>query len=216
MKTLILICLLFIVGCQSKTYTASDFNIETVVSAVDYNANGQNDYLDILAGAKLDAQNKPTYDSTYVAGGYPQEDKGVCTDLIWRAFREAGYSLKDMIDYDIVNNPDDYRFIESPDPNIDFRRVPNLVDFFDQYAESLTLDIHDIEQWQPGDIVVFSNEKHIGILSDLRNEKGIPYVLHNSGQSNREEDYLQRNPVIRHYRFNSQKIDEKVLFPFNP
>ena len=74
-------------------YTAEDFGIQTVTSPVDYNGNGVDDYTDILLGARKDAKQKPRYDGAYVDGGYPPEDTGVCTDLIWRAFREAGYSL---------------------------------------------------------------------------------------------------------------------------
>lgn len=110
-----------------KTYTAEDFNIQTVTSTVDYNKNGVDDYTDILLGARKDAENHPSYESAYYAGGYPPEDIGVCTDVIWRAFKNAGYSLKDMVNNDIAENTDQYlRVTGDPDPNIDFRRVPNL------------------------------------------------------------------------------------------
>ena len=55
--------------------------------------------------------------------------------------------------------------------NIDFRRVGNLYVFFHKYAESLTLDISKIEEWQPGDIVVFGSMKHIGIISDKKKQE---------------------------------------------
>lgn len=31
-------------------------------------------------------------------GGYPPDNIGVCIDVVWRAFANAGYSLKDMVD----------------------------------------------------------------------------------------------------------------------
>ena len=162
-------------------YTAEDFGITTVVSEIDANHNGIDDYQDILLGARIDAENHPTYDGRYWDTGYPPDDIGVCTDVIWRAFKNAGYNLREMVDQDIkISNEDDYH-IKYPDSNIDFRRVGNLYVFFSKYAQSLTLDIHDISEWQPGDIVVFGNYKHIGIISDKRNRKGIPYVIHNSG-----------------------------------
>ena len=91
-----------------RTYTAERFGIETVKSEVDFNQNGIDDYTDILLGARKDAENHPTYNSAYYAGGYPPDDIGVCTDVVWRAFKNAGYSLRDMVDRDIFNNPDEY------------------------------------------------------------------------------------------------------------
>lgn len=195
---------------QGKKYTASDFNIEIVTSIVDYNNNGIDDYTDILNGAKIDAKNKPKYKSVYYAGGYPPDNIGVCTDVIWRAFKNAGYSLKDMVDKDIQNNIDDYN-IDIVDNNIDFRRVVNLRVFFDKYATTLTNDIFDINEWMPGDIVIFGNNKHIGIVSNYRNSKGIAYIIHNGGQPVREENYLVRAKVTKHYRFDTSKIDDNIL-----
>lgn len=194
-------------------YSASDFDIEVLESNIDYDKDGIDDYMDIMLGARIDAENHPIYDGSYVAGGYPNDNRGVCADVIWRAFKNAGYILKDKIDEDIRNNPSDYPGLDSrPDPNIDFRRVRNLKVFFDKYAESLTLDIYDIEEWQPGDIVVFGrNYKHIGIISDRRNKDGIPYLIHNSNQLNREEDALVRwtnhQKVTGHYRWNGGYYD---------
>lgn len=197
-----------------KKYHDKDFGITTIKSMVDYNQNGIDDYTDILNGAKIDAYNKPKYKSVYYNGGYPPEDEGVCTDLIWRAFKEAGYSLKDMVDNDIEKNKDDYH-IKMADKNIDFRRVVNLRVFFDKYATILTNDINDIDEWMSGDIVIFGNNNHIGIVSDYRNKKGITYILHNGGQPIREEDYLKRGKVTRHYRFDASKIDSSVIFSFD-
>lgn len=197
-----------------RKYTASEFNIKTLISTVDFNNNGIDDYTDILNGAKKDAKNKPKYKSEYYANGYPPDNIGVCSDVIWRAFKNAGYSLKDMIDRDIENNNDDYN-IGIIDKNIDFRRVVNLRVFFDKYAITLTNDINDIDEWQPGDIVIFGNNKHIGIVSNYRNRNGISYIIHNGGQPVREEDYLKRANVTKHYRFDASKIDNNILIPWN-
>ena len=185
-------------------YTAEDFGIETIISKTDYDNDGIDDYTDILEGAKIEAQKKPTYRSVYYVGGYPPDGEGVCTDVIWRALKNAGYSLKDMVDEDIKKNVNKYpRVGGKPDPNIDFRRVPNLKVYFERNHITLTNDLSKIEEWQPGDIVVFGS-KHIGIISDKRNEKGIPYLLHNGGQPIREEDILERynayDPITGHYR----------------
>ena len=217
---LILICVslpfLFLLYESHKTYyTAEDFNITTVISSVDANSNGVDDYTDILIGARMDAEVHPTYDGRYWDTGYPPDDIGVCTDVIWRAFKNAGYNLRAMVDHDIdISNDEDYH-IEYPDSNIDFRRVGNLEIFFSKYATNLTLDINEIEEWQPGDIVVFDS-RHIGIISDKRNREGEPYVIHNSGQPLREEDILRKrseeDPISGHFRWDASKIEDILVY----
>lgn len=194
-----------------KIYNAEDFNIKTIRSSVDFNGNGRDDYTDILLGARADAKNHPTYNGKYYDGGYPPDDIGVCSDVVWRAFKNAGYSLKSMVDYDISNRPEAYPNIDKPDSNIDFRRVRNLKIFFEKYAVSLTKNLDKISEWQPGDIVIFGKDKHIGIVSDKRNKEGRPYIIHNGGQPNREEDYLGRATVTGHYRFDASKIENDML-----
>ena len=197
------------------TFSAKHFDIETVHSDVDFNNNGIDDYTDILLGARLDAQNHPEYDSRYWAEGYPPDNIGVCTDVVWRAFKNAGYSLRDMVDKDIQLYPQDYPNIIKRDNNIDFRRVVNLRVFFDKYGQELTLDINETDQWQPGDIVIFGNNKHIGIVSDKRNFKGHTYIIHNGGQPNREEDYFKRGEVTGHYRFDASLLSEEILIAWS-
>lgn len=152
----------------------------------------------------------PRYRSEYYAGGYPPVHEGVCTDVIWRAFRDAGYDLKVMVDADIrAHLPAYWRVEGSPDANIDFRRVPNLDVFLKRYAQILTTeiipgDVENLAQWQPGDIVVWDRPiEHIGIISDRRRKDGVPYVLHNAGPVASEADILQvwRSKLIGHYRF---------------
>ena len=193
--------------------------IERVISPVDFNGNGIDDYTDILIGARKDAAIHPRYDSSYQPNGYPPDDVGVCADVIWRALREAGYSLRYMVDRDIRYNTWRYPQIdkgkEKRDNKIDFRRVRNLRIFFDEYAVILTRDIYEIEEWQPGDIVIFNNNTHIGIVSDKRNERGVPYIIHNGGQAEREQDYLEGDhKVAAHYRFDASKIPEDMLIPW--
>lgn len=200
----ILITRLLIYQKNKNVYYANDFDIETVISKTDYDNDGIDDYTDILQGAKIEAENKPTYKSAYYSGGYPPDNEGVCTDVIWRALKNAGYLLKDMVDEDIKNNVDKYPRVDGkPDSNIDFRRVPNLKVYFERNQINLTTDLSKIEEWQPGDIVVFGSS-HIGIISDKRNKKGIPYLLHNGGQPLREEDILEvynkYKPITGHYR----------------
>lgn len=191
---------------NEKSYTASDFGIVEVKSNHDENQNGIDDLTDILLGARREAETHPIYKSAYYSGGYPPDTEGVCTDTIWRAFKNAGYSLKDMVDEDIRENIELYPRVEKIDSNIDFRRVKNLKVFFERHSLVLTNDITKIKKWMPGDIVVFGRDySHIAIVSDKRNKDGIPWIIHNAGQKNREEDALyywsKTSTVTGHYRF---------------
>lgn len=165
---------------------------------------------DIVEGARKDAIVKPAYKSEYYRGGYPPDHEGVCTDVIWRAFKNAGYNLKDMVDKDIRENTRDYPRVEGkPDPNIDFRRVKNLVPFFKKYATTLSIEVapwnvENLKQWQGGDIVVFGPPlEHIAIISDIRRKDGVPYIIHNGGPYTKEEDRLLTWPskITHHFRF---------------
>lgn len=184
----------------NKGYTDKDFGITFTKSEVDKNNNGIDDYTDILNGAKKFIKDKPPYKSKYYVGGYPTDKYAVCTDIIWYAMKNAGYDLKTAVDTDIAANTKEYfETSETPDPNIDFRRVRNLDTFFTRNALSLTLDTKDIKEWQAGDIVVFDNS-HIGITSDKRNKDGIPYIIHQSPHKKGEEDKLCKYPIKGHYR----------------
>ena len=207
----------FVLHIFNPVKEAKDFNIETIKSMVDFNQNGIDDYSDFVLGAREDAKNKPRYDGRYQENGYPPDDVGVCTDVIWRAFKNAGYSLRDMIDTDIGANIDKYPRVEGkPDSKIDFRRVPNLQSFFERHAQILTLDTSEIAEWQPGDIVTFGSN-HVAMISDKRNSEGVPYIIHNAGQPFREEDALIKSgfkEISGHYRFDASKVDEKLLLKF--
>lgn len=159
----------------------------------------------LILGARKDALAMPAYVNAYYAGGYPPENEGTCTDLVWRAFMEADIVLKDLVDEDIKTNRERYKHIAYRDPNIDFRRVQNLAIFFENNAEILTTDVYDTQAWQAGDIVVFGNYEHIGIVSDIRNANDIPYLIHNNDQPIREEDRLEYGSytmgIKAHYRY---------------
>ncbi len=191
---------------KEKTYTNADFGIDTVISPIDFNQNGIDDYTDIVNGAILEGKKRPKYHSAYYDSGYPKEGEGVCTDLVWRALKHAGYDLKSLVDEDIKNHKEEYTRIDVIDSNIDFRRVYNLHVFFERNTLSLTTDICKIEEFQPGDILIFANDKHIGIVSNKRNKKGVPYLLHHTGSpinrlNNLEENILSSYKIIGHYRF---------------
>lgn len=208
----VLIAKFYLYPKYKPAYYAEDFDIEVIKSTNDTNNNGIDDYTDILNGAKKEAEAKPVYKSVYYAGGYPPDSEGVCTDTVWRAFKNAGIMLKDLVDKDIKENIKLYPRVEGKqDRNIDFRRVKNLKVFFDRYAINLTKDPYDIDEWMPGDIVIFGTD-HIGIISDKRNEDGVSYLIHNAGQPLREEDALliwhEKSPITGHYRFDYNRYKE--------
>lgn len=186
----------------------------TFTSSVDANGNGVDDYTDIVRGARNDAEAMPTYDTGYYQGGYPPSDRGACTDVVWRAFANAGYDLKAMVDADIAARPQAYsRVISKPDPNIDFRRTGVLDVFFSTYGVTLGTDIHG-DDWEQGDIVVFEHTRHIGVVSDRRDKQGMPLIIHNMGQKQRENDYLAfrtHMAVTGHYRFDASRVPQSVI-----
>lgn len=175
------------------------FGIEPFISSIDKDQDGIDDQSDILNHVYDYIETKPKYESKYYEGGYPNDEYGVCTDLVAIALKNAGYDLMELVNLDILNHPDDYD-IEIVDKNIDFRRVRNLMVYFKNHAISLTTDINDIDEWHGGDIVIF--KEHIGILSSKRNYKGIPLLIHhgNPFQIRYEEDVLERYEILGHYR----------------
>lgn len=183
-----------------KTYTNRDFNIETYTSKIDKDNDGLDDQTDILQNTRKYIAKHPKYKSKYYETGYPNDNYGVCTDVVAFALLDAGYDLKELVNEDIKKHKNLYN-IDVIDKNIDFRRVKNLQVYFKNNAISLTTDISDIKAWQGGDIVIF--KKHIGIVSDKRNKKGITYIIHHANelQINYEEDILEkRNDIVGHYR----------------
>ena len=183
-----------------KKYTNEDFNIKTYISKTDKDDDGIDDQTDILNHARNYIKTNPKYKSKYYATGYPNDEYGVCTDVVAFALQGAGYDLMNLVNEHIKTNRNLYD-IDVIDKNIDFRRVQNLKVYLDNNAIILTNDINKIKEWQGGDIVVFKN--HIGIVSDKRNKKGISFIIHHANPYQRyyEEDILEyRNDIIGHYR----------------
>ena len=183
-----------------KKYTNEDFNIKTYISKTDKDNDGIDDQTDILNNVRDYIKTNPKYKSKYYATGYPNDEYGVCTDVVAFGLKGAGYDLMNLVNEHIKSNRNLYD-IDVIDKNIDFRRVRNLKVYLDNNAIALTNDINKIKEWQGGDIVVFKN--HIGIVSDKRNKKGVPFIIHHANPYQRyyEEDILEyRNNIIGHYR----------------
>lgn len=203
--TIILFCIGLIViiilnNLLSKKYSNEDFNIKTYISNLDQDSDGIDDQSDILNNAFEYVEKRPKYKSKYYSTGYSNDEYGVCSDVVAISLKNAGYDLMNLVNEHILKNKELYD-IEVVDKNIDFRRVINLNVYFKNTAITLTNDINIIDEWQGGDIVVFKH--HIGIVSNHRNKRGIPYIIHHANifQMNYEEDILEhRNDIIGHYR----------------
>lgn len=184
--------------------------IPTIDCPIDKDGDGLDDLKDIVGGAKAEVQRRPQYRDAYYQKGYPPESEGVCTDVVWRAFRDAGYDLKGLVDEDIRVNLGRYPRVQGkPEPNIDFRRVSNLVVYFQRNSQELTREIkpdqvENLTRWQAGDIVTYGlPHEHIAIVSDKRRSDGVPYILHNAGPIPSEADQLESwpAPITGHFRF---------------
>lgn len=207
-KKTILLILLFTIFCgylafyiDNIQYTNQDFDIPTYISTKDIDNDGLDDQSDILLNVRNYIATKPKYKSKYYGSGYPDDEYGVCTDVVAQGLLGAGYNLMELVNEDIYTNRDDYN-IDIVDKNIDFRRVRNLKVYFKNTAIPLTTNIYEVSEWQGGDIVIF--EKHIGIISDKRNRKGIPFLIHHGSnfQLQYEENNLERlkDEIVGHYR----------------
>ena len=152
-----------------------------------------------------------SYDPAYVTLAYPGGDvpkeRGVCTDVIIRAFRDSlSQDLQKLVHEDMRANFSAYPRnwgLSRPDKNIDHRRVPNLQAFFKRRGLSLPVT-KDPADYLPGDLVTCTvppNLPHIMIVADKKTDKGIPLVIHNIGSGAREEDILFTYPLTGHYRW---------------
>jgi len=151
------------------------------------------------------------YDPSYFKIPYPNGDvpanSGVCTDVVIRAYRVVGIDLQKEVHEDMERHFDlypDHWGLKKPDPNIDHRRVPNLMTFFLRHGRSLSLD-NDPLEYLPGDIVCWdlgSGILHIGVVSSRRTRDADRYmVVHNIGAGQVMEDVLFSNKIIGHYRY---------------
>ncbi len=196
-------------GCSASSgarLADADFGIATYVSPYDADADGMDDQADILASARAYLDTKPQYGSAYYDGGWPNDGQGVCTDVVAYGLLGAGYNLQELVDADVRAHPEAYD-IEKPDANIDYRRVRNLIVYLNRHATPLTCDTSEIDQWQGGDIVAYT--EHIGLVSDARNDGGVPWLIHHErpGQKSYEENRLASwGKVVGHWRWNAELL----------
>lgn len=150
------------------------------------------------------------YDPAYVALDYPggdvPADRGVCTDVVVRAYRDAfGFDLQRAVHRDMAAAFEAYPGIwglPRPDRNIDHRRVPNLETFLERQGAERRIS----DGWQPGDLFTGrlreSNLPHIAVVSDRRAwDTGRLKLIHNIGRGTEESDMMPVFVAQRRFRF---------------
>lgn len=150
-----------------------------------------------------------TYDPAYVELPYPGGDvpfdRGVCTDVVVRALRTQGLDLQRAMHEDMQAHFADYPQqwgLAAPNANIDHRRVPNQMRWFQRQGWSRPITTQPAD-YAAGDIVAWklnSGPLHIGIVSDRKTPAGTPLVIHNIGNGTQEDDLLFQHAIIGHYR----------------
>jgi uncharacterized protein len=148
------------------------------------------------------------YDPSYVRLAYPGGDvpleRGVCADVVIRAFRAVGVDLQVAVHEDMRAHFSAYPKnwgLRGPDRNIDHRRVPNLMRYFERQGRRLSLD----GAYEPGDVVAWrlpNGLHHIGVVAEDRvPRQARPFVVHNIGAGTQKEDVLYAFEIIGHYRW---------------
>lgn len=168
-------------------------------------------YVQLADSATVLTKQRVQYDPSYFRIDYPNgdvpADKGVCTDVIIRAYRKFKVDLQKEVHLDMKANFEKYPKnwgLNHPDKNIDHRRVPNLMRFFERHGvvKPITQDAND---YHPGDIVCWNLSGglvHIGIVSRRKSSDEKRYlIVHNIGSGQVLEDILFKYKIIGHYRY---------------
>ena len=156
-------------------------------------------------------EQKVQYDPSYFSVDYPNgdvpENKGVCTDVIIRAYRKMGIDLQKLVHEDMKSNFHEYPNnwgLKTTDRNIDHRRVPNLMTYFRRNNAELKIT-NDPNDYKPGNVVAWDLGRgltHIGIVVDKKSKDGKRYlIVHNIGSGQVIEDVLFDFKIIGHYKY---------------
>ena len=177
-------------------------------------------FLDKLVEAAVERTNHQVrYDASYFVIDYPGGDVpaevGVCTDEVIRSYRAVGVDLQKEVHEDMAREFSAYPRkwgLKKPDANIDHRRVPNLMTFFERRGASLPVT-EDARDYRPGDVVTWdlnSQMTHIGIVVNVPSEADPSrmLVVHNIGAGPQMEDVLFSWKITGHYRYTGPKADE--------
>jgi uncharacterized protein YijF (DUF1287 family) len=199
-------------GCHQSRHAASSdpaLPVHPVFKNLPQNASPE--LKKLVDGAVVQAGITTGYDPSYVSISYPNGDvpikTGVCSDVIVRAFRKVGIDLQKEVHEDMTHAWNAYpkRWgLSGPDPNIDHRRVLNLMTYFSRQGKSLPITTEP-DDYLPGDIVAWDlggGTYHIGMVTNLLSEsKRECLIVHNIGEGTRVEDVLLKWAIKGHYRY---------------
>jgi len=153
----------------------------------------------------------PGYEKLAYPGGDVPLERGVCSDVVVRAYRAAlQMDLQKLVHEDMILNFAGYPRLwglKRPDSSIDHRRVPNLQTYFKRMGYALPVT-REAKDYKPGDLVTCTlppNLPHIMIVSDRTNAGRVPLVIHNIGAGAKEEDRLFEFPLTGHYRIKTNE-----------
>ena len=175
-------------------------------------AAAQVNFYDKLSSAAIElTKQNVVYDPSYFTIDYPNGDvpanKGVCTDVVIRAYRKMGIDLQKEVHEDMKANFQKYPNnwgLSKPDKNIDHRRVPNLMVFFSRHGQIKSITDRATD-YIPGDIVCWNlggGITHIGIVVNKRSVDTKRYlIVHNIGAGQVFQDCLFDYKIIGHYRY---------------
>jgi len=202
-------------GLKYSSFTKAGFINQYALKhapSPDLSENKSKSFYDALA-AKAEDRLKAsvTYDGRYYKIGYPMGDVpsniGVCTDVVIRSYRALGIDLQEKVHIDMKNNFLSYPKmwgLTSPDTNIDHRRVPNLMTFFNRSGAALPITNNPVD-YGPGHVVAWDlggGIMHIGIVSSKKSSKsGNPLIVHNIGLGPKLEDILFYYKIIGYYKY---------------
>lgn len=173
---------------------------------------GQANFYQKLADSALTlTKDAVVYDGSYFQISYPNGDvpanKGVCTDVVIRAYRKLGIDLQKEVHEDMKASFSKYPKLwglSNPDKNIDHRRVPNLMTFFERKGIRMQITTSG-KNYLPGDIVCWNLDgglSHIGIVSKKKTKDRERFlIIHNIGAGQVLEDCLFKFKIIGHYRY---------------
>ncbi|MDG1825633.1 MAG: DUF1287 domain-containing protein [Henriciella sp.] len=161
----------------------------------------------LITSARAQVGVTTMYDPAYVKLDYPGGDvsreRGVCIDVVIRAYRDSfEFDFQENIHLDMKTNfglyPKTWGLTRT-DRNIDHRRVPNMETWLQRHDHELPA-----KDWQPGDIItcrVGGRLPHIGILSNRRGRNGNLLAIHNIGLGTLEDSRIWDYGNRRRFRF---------------
>lgn len=168
----------------------------------------------LALAAERQTETRVIYDPSYVRITYPggdvPADKGVCADVVIRAYRSEDIDLQVLVHRDMTRAFALYprRWgLSRADTNIDHRRVPNLETFFHRHDATIPVTANPAD-YKPGDLVSFivaGSLPHIGIVSTRQSADMRPLIVHNIGEGPKLEDVLFEFPIAGHFRYRPQE-----------